>query len=137
MSLDQLTESSADKVVWSRLLVLQSKRLLLGCAQRRFRQTGTRDHWEKAERLRTEADEAQNAYRASQLEWGSPKTSEYWLVAYDRLIEKGNAVSAKLRSAASGLEAADRFEVATDVELLEDLIKSWRESVRALMATSP
>jgi hypothetical protein len=26
--------------------------------------------------------------------------------------------------------------VATDVELLEDLIKSWRESVRALMATS-
>jgi hypothetical protein len=42
----------------------------------------------------------------------------------------------KLRSAASGLEAADRFEVATDVELLEDLIKSWRESVRALIATS-
>jgi hypothetical protein len=83
-----------------------------------------------------QTDDAQHAYRAALLKWGSTETSDYWLVAYTKLIEKGNTLIAKLRSAAQELPPTDRVQMAVEVAVLEDAVERWREQIRASMAAA-
>ena len=117
-----------EDIVWSRLLVLQSKRLLLGCALRRVRRTGSRaDRW-WAVRLRADADRAEDAYRASQATYGSTRPSAYWVAVCRRMIDQGEASTARLKADVPGLSAGERFERATDLQMLEELVDQWRLS---------
>lgn len=125
-----------EHVITSRLLILQSKRLLLHSAQRRLQQTGIQSMRRRVEALRLETDMAQHSYRLSVLKWGSPQQPDYWLVAYARLIDMGQALSTKLRAAVEELPSAEHAQVEADVEMLEDIIEHWVESMREAMASA-
>lgn len=129
-------ESVAEAIVTSRLLVLQSKRLLLTSTETCLVKQGNEQLRARAGRLRTQTDEAQHAYREALLKWGSPGTPDYWPVAYTKLIEVGTALIAKLRSVPRRLSPTEGFEVATEVEMLEDVVNKWREEVRASMSAA-
>ena len=124
------------QVVNGRLLVLQSKRLLLISSERRLNQSGPDSLRGRVERLRAETATAQYNYREAMLRWGSPQLDDYWPVAYGRLIEMGSSLSGKLRSSIDDLPPDERYEVSTDVEMLEKMVGRWSKSMRAAMAAS-
>lgn len=125
---------TARAIVSSRLLILQTKRLLLNSSQRRFDALGLDTLRQRVERLRLETDLAQHAYRATMLAYGSPAHADYWLVAYARLIEMGRALTSKLRDSAMSLAPAERYQASADVEMLETLIERWTEEMHRSMA---
>jgi hypothetical protein len=131
LSEGRVPESVGEAIVTSRLLVLQSKRLLLTSTENCLVKSSPEQFHERAGRLRAQTDSAQHAYRAALLKWGSPETPDYWLVAYTKLIEKGTALITKLRSATQELPATDRLQMATDVEVLENAVERWRQEMRA------
>ena len=126
----------ADEILSSRLLVLQSKRLMLNSVQRRFEETGLESFRKRSEKLRVESELAAHVYRRSMLELGSPETMNYWTVAYGRLIERGHLLTRRLRDAAVQLPVTERYELSADVEMLEEIIGGWTESLRRSMAAS-
>jgi hypothetical protein len=114
----------------ARLLVLQSKRLLLASNERRFRLREGKVLREAGERLRGEIDGAQTAYRSALVRLGSPSTPGYWPAAYSHLIERADHLSGRLKSAAADTPQARRYEIAVEVEVLDQLIGEWRDSLR-------
>lgn len=131
-----MKRQAAQSIISSRLLILQSKRLLLNSLQRRLESHGYDFLRSRIARLRAETETAQYLYRSSMLAWGSPADVEYWLVAYSRLIEVGNVVADRLREANEHLPPAERFQVAADVEMLEHMISMWTETMRESMASA-
>jgi hypothetical protein len=125
---------AAEALIGSRLMILQSKRLMLTSARRRLEESGIESLRQRVEHLSVETEQAQHAYRRTMLGFGSPDRPEYWLVAYGRLIDAGSALVGRLRRAADDLPAAERYQVSTDVEMLEGIIDQWSRSMRATMA---
>jgi len=125
----------ARDIITSRLLILQSKRLVLRCQRRRLDAT-TEALRQKVEQLGLEADEAQHRYRATMLAWGSPQFPDYWLIAYARLIEMGSVLTTRLREATTQLPLGERYQVSADVEMLESIVDTWTESLREEMAAA-
>jgi hypothetical protein len=136
MRVGRVPESVGEAIVSSRLLVLQSQRLLLASTENCLVKPGPEELSERAGRLRTRTETAQHEYRAALLKWGSTERSDYWVVAYSKLIDKGTALINKLRSASEELPPTDRVQMATEVEVLEDAVQRWREEVRASMAAA-
>ena len=126
--------TAAHKVIQSRLLVLQGKRLMLSTCERRLDQHGTEALRRRVDRLRLETSEASHLYMTSVLQWGTADTSEYWVVAYARLIEMGQALTTKLRHAACELELHERYHVSADVEALEEILDDWSGRMRRSMS---
>jgi len=124
----------AETLIGCRLMILQSKRLMLNSARRRLERTDMDELRQRVEELRAEIDHAHHAYRQTMLGYGSPDRPEYWLVAYGRLIDAGSALVGKLRLAVDDLPAVERYRVSTDVEVLEAIIDQWGRSMRASMA---
>ena len=124
----------AGELIQSRLLILQSKRMMLNSYQRRLDDLGTDALRKRVEQLRLESDRAQHRYRATILAWGSAKDADYWLVAYSKLIEMGNNLTSKLREATEELPASERYEVSADVEQLEEIVRDWTTRMRRSMA---
>jgi len=124
-----------ETLILARLLMLQSKRLILATLQRRLHNQQTESLLARVEHVRRETDDASDRYRDSMMTWGSPAIPDYWPVAYGRLAETADRLSAKLRRTAPDLPQADRFQLATDVEMLEVLAEGWRRSIRASMAS--
>jgi len=117
-----IARQTADAIITSRLLVLQSKRLMLNRALRQLEKSSDEARARKVERLRDEIESAQQNYRSSILAFESPDRHEYWLVAYGRLIDMGGALIAKLREAARDLPNDERYAASTDVEMLESIL---------------
>jgi hypothetical protein len=128
-----MTRSTADTLIGSRLMILQSKRLMLNSASRRLETSHLDSMRERVDHLRAETEQAQHAYRRTMLDFGSPERAEYWLVAYGRLIDAGSALVRKLRRAAHDLPVEERYQVSTDVEALEGIIEQWSDSMRSSM----
>ena len=124
-----------ERLISARMLVLQSKRLLLASSQRRLRD-GQPQLSNRVNQLTLEASEAQHSYRTTVMAWGPEASSQYWPVAYSRLVEVGEVLAAQLRGATRGMQPEKRFEVATEVEALEDFIKGWRTTLQRSMAPS-
>jgi hypothetical protein len=131
-----LRQSTANEIISSKLLILQSKRLMLTTAERRLILTGHEGLRSRVEELRRQAEQAQHAYRNSVLALEEPDHPEYWLVAYSRLIEMGSALTFKLRAAVTELPPSERYQVAADVEVLEGILAGWSESMRRAMAAA-
>ncbi len=125
----------ADTLITSRLLILQSKRLMLSSVQRRLDGSGIESLRKRVDRLKSETEHAQFSYRTTVLSIGSPRHHEYWPVAYSRLIEMGNTLCSKLRAATGSLSADDRYTASADVEALEHLVAHWKKSMRTSMRT--
>lgn len=121
-------------LITSRLLVLQSKRLMLNSVQRRLDDNASARLHDQLEKLRQEAELAQHSYRSCMLNFGTADTSDYWLIAYSRLIEMGNALALKLRETSKVLPVSERYEVSADVEMLERIVATWTQSLRMAMA---
>jgi hypothetical protein len=128
--------AAAASIIMSRLLILQSKRLMLTSAERRLSNAGGDSLRGRVKRLRGEAAAAQYAYTSSILAFGSAGDRDYWVVAYSRLIQIGRVLTLRLRECAAGLPVAERYQASTDVEELEDIVKSWTDSMHASMAAS-
>ena len=119
-----------DSIVSARLLVVQSKRLMLSSLLRRFRIRGEHSLGERTDRFRDEADRANRNYRSAVLNWGPATSPEFSLVAYGSLVDLAESLVLELRGNIGALPARDQFELATEVEVLEDLIDKWRRSAR-------
>jgi hypothetical protein len=128
--------ASDQEVISARLMILQSKRLMLGSLERRLSRSNPDDLQIRAETLRREAAHALDMYRGSVLAYGSPSHADYWLVAYGRLIDMGNALTKKLREATVTLPPEERYEISADVEMLEFIVGAWTESMRTAMSES-
>jgi hypothetical protein len=124
----------AESLISARLLMLQSKRLILATLERRFRKEPLDGLRARVEQLRDETESAQDHYARSLLRWGTAQTPEFWPVAYHRLIEMADQLSTRLRRASAGVPPSARYELAAEVEMLETLVDDWRQSVRASVA---
>ena len=129
-----MKQQTAELIITSRLLILQTKRLMLNSAIRRLGDLDIDSLRRRVEDLRTETERAQHVYRSAILRIGSPEQHEYWLVAYSRLIEMGNGLAKKLRDAAADLPLSERYQVSTDVEMIESIVANWMEAMRTAMA---
>src|SRR5260370_20606926 len=76
-----------DSIVSARLLVVQSKRLMLSSLLRRLRLRGERSLRERTDRFRDEADRANRNYRSAVLNWGQATPPEFRLVASGSLLD--------------------------------------------------
>jgi hypothetical protein len=128
--------AGVEAIITGRLLVLQSKRLLLSSALRRLDRTPDKARRRVAERLRSDIGSAQSTYRSTILNFESPESHEYWLVAYGRLIDMGGALVARLRGAVPDLPQDERLAASADLEELEAIIRGWTESMRESMTGS-
>lgn len=123
-------------IITARLLILQSKRLMLASLERRLADTRLQQLRDRADALKGEAAAAHHNYKTAMLRYGAPDHAGYWLVAYTRLVEVGNALTKQLTTAAAELPANEQYEVSTDIEMLERIVGRWREGVREAMAES-
>jgi len=119
-----------DSIVSARLLVVQSKRLMLSSLLRRFRLRGEDSLRKRTDRFRDEADRANRDYRSAVLNWGQATSPEFRLVAYGSLVDLAESLVLELRGTLGGLQPRDQFELATEVEVLETFIDQWRRSAR-------
>jgi len=124
----------SESVVTGRLLVLQSKRLMLASRERRLQMRKTDVMRDMVDRLREEIDRAQRAYRSALVRLGSPMMPDYWPATYSHLIERADDLSGRLRSAAADAPQTGRYEIAVEVELLDQLIGEWRDWLRTSIA---
>lgn len=130
----QVARDATRHVITSRLLILQSKRLMLNSLRRRLRSVpGEYEILQQVDHFRGEAQRAEHAYHSTVLKFGSPEDSDFWLVAYSRLISQGGNLISKLQLATPSLSPAQRQEVATDVNSLEKILEGWTESMRKSM----
>ena len=120
----------AESIVTSRLLIVQSKRLMLASAARRFGLHGGDSLEKRSEHFRTDTARAHKSYQAAVLTWGQTTSHEFRIVAYTSLIVLAEKLVFELRGTIGAMAAGDRVEMATEVEVLEDLIEEWRQSAR-------
>jgi hypothetical protein len=123
-----------DSIITSRLLVLQSKRLMLDSIERRLDVWNSAGMRRRCDELRAETDAAQDRYRRALLAWGSTEDVDYWVMAYSRLIAKGNIIVKKMREANLTLPPAERYQVSADIEMMEHIVEDWTGSLRRSMA---
>jgi hypothetical protein len=122
-------------IISSRLLILQSKRLIMISIQRRVDQgVASPEMYSRYAQLRLEAATAQNRYATAIIHWGSPEQNDFWVVAYSRLIEKAHLVIGRMRAAAPGLPLNERYQLSADVEMMEHLSAGWAKSMREQMS---
>ena len=124
----------ADRILTSRLLVLQSRRLLLASAETDLVVNVTDEARSAVQRHKGEVQRAQRLYNEAVLRWGEPVSPQYRLVAYTSLVAKAERLTVVLRGAASNFPHADRTELLADVESLRTIIASWNEVLRDAMA---
>lgn len=120
---------TGDLIVMSRLLILQSRRIMLGSTQRRARDVGSTAFHARVDRLQREADQAHDDYRKSVLAWANPSTSQFWVVAHASLIESAETMADGLRARAVELPISDRLAVETDAREVDGIVRRWRASL--------
>lgn len=125
-----------ESIITSRLLVLQSKRLMLDAIERRLDSWSSPYVKRRFEELRIETDAAQDRYRRAVMDWGSTDDIDYWVMAYSRLIDKGNVIVKKMREANLALPPMERGQVCADIEMMEQLVEDWTGSLRRSMAAA-
>ena len=124
-------------LIMSRLLVLQSKRLLVNSVQRRLEAAPSGSEQSgRLSRLRMEAQHAQHAYQTAVLRLGSPESDDYWVVAYSRLISAGGSLVRRLREAAAQLPLEQQGEASAEADALQEIVDRWTECKRKSMAAS-
>lgn len=122
-------QSTGEMIVMSRLLLLQSKRILLASCLNKLRFTGNELLRHRVAELQGGADRALADYRKAVLGWASPETAQYWLVAHQSMIEGAEELIGHLRESAGELPQPDRGEVGGDIVRLEEIIQRWRISM--------
>ena len=122
---------TGDLIVMSRLLVLQSKRLLIASCTNKLRATGDDRFRRRLASLQTDSETALSEYRRAVLDWAAPETAQYWLVAHQTMIEGAEELVTHMRASADELPQPDRGDIGDDIVRLEAIIERWRGSMVA------
>jgi len=131
---DVILERAAQEIIASRFLIVQAKRLLLSSAYRRHLHVENRSTpRDVIARLEGELERADRRYRTAVLEHASPASADYWIIVYARLLEVGEDLTEKMRTAAVELPPGARFEVSTDIEALQLILERWNASMKRSM----
>jgi hypothetical protein len=120
------------RIVKSHALVFQSKLLLLNVANDSYRRTRTKKDLERVEHFRSELHHAEAALGTTGPDELAVENGDFWLQIYADLIDCATGSLDRMRSAMSSHEAADRFETATDVQMLEELIAQWTSRMESI-----
>ncbi|HET7465868.1 MAG TPA: hypothetical protein VFL29_04325 [Candidatus Dormibacteraeota bacterium] len=126
---------AGEQIVMSRLLVLQSRRMMLASCLRRSQVANRPALTERVESLQGAADKAHADYKAAVLAWAHPETPQFWMVAYATMIENAESVVDELRTRSSELPISDRMLVERDATELKGIIKRWRSNLMRPQAT--
>src|SRR5438477_12300759 len=94
-------ESVAELLISAKLLMLQSKRLLLASVERRSKQKGRDSLRVETDGLREEAKTAHEQYCAYVLTGGAPATPDDWPVACGRVVETAAKLGAQVGGAST------------------------------------
>jgi len=124
---------AGDQLVSSRLLILQSKRMLLTGAKRKMNASGSEQARADVGRYEAAVAQAHARYNETVLRWGSADTAQYRLIAYGSLIVKAERLRASLLVAGGPMSPADRRELISDVAVLNSIIANWRGLSRQSM----
>jgi len=127
-----LSASSGMRIAKSHALMFQSTLLLLNAANHSYRRTRTRKDLKRVEHFRSELHRAEAALRGTGLGEPGLEDGNFWLLIYADLIDRATTSLDGMRSAMSSREAADRFETATDVQMLEELIAQWTSRMQLI-----
>ena len=127
-----LSASSGMRIAKSHALVFQSKLLLLNAANHSYRRARTRKDLKRVEHFRSELNRTEAALRRTGLDELASENRDFWLQIYADLIDCATASLYRMRSGMSSREAADRFETATDVQMLEELLAQWRSRMQLI-----
>jgi hypothetical protein len=120
------------KIARSHALMFQSNLLLLFAANRSYRRTRTRKDLKRVEHFRSELHRSEGALRRIGLDEPAPENGDFWLQIYANLIDCATASLHRMRTGMSSSEAAVRFETATDVQMLEELIAQWTSRMQVI-----
>src|SRR5436190_14069224 len=127
-----LSASSGMRIAKSHALMFQSKLLLLNAANHSYRRTRTRKDLKRVEHFRSELNRTEAALRRTGQDELALENGDFWLHIYAELIECATAALDRMSSGMSSREAADRFETATDVQMLEELLAQWSSRMRLI-----
>jgi hypothetical protein len=119
-------------IVKSHALTFQSKLLLLDVANHFYRRTRNRNDLKRVEHFRSELHRSEAALRRAGLDELAPENGDFWLGIYAELVDCATAALYRMRPAMSSGEGADRFETATDVQMLEELIAQWTSRMQLI-----
>jgi hypothetical protein len=116
----------------SHALMFQSTLLLLNAANHSYRRTRTTKDLKRVEHFRSELHRSEAGLRWTGLDELQSESSEFWLQIYADLIHCATASLDRMKSAMSSREAADQFETATDVQMLEELLAQWTSRMHVI-----
>ena len=127
-----LSASRGMTIAKSHALVFQSKLLLLNVANHSYRRTRARKDLKRVEHFRSELHRTEAALRRTAPGELALEKGDFWLQIYADLIDCATGSLDRMKSAMSSREAADRFETATDVQMLEELIAQWTSRMQLI-----
>ena len=127
-----LSASNGMRIAKSHALMFQSELLLLNAANHSYRLTRTRKDLKRVEHFRSELNRTEAALRRTGLDEHALENGDFWLQVYAELIDCATASLARMRSGMSSRDAVDRFETATDVQMLEELIAQWMSRMQLI-----
>ena len=127
-----LSALSGMRIAKSQALMFQSELLLLNAANHFYRRTRTRKDLKRVEHFRSQLNRTEAALRKTGRDELALENGDFWLQIYAELIDCATASLDRMRSAMSSREAADRFETATDVQMLEELVAQWTSRMRLI-----
>src|SRR5438874_13525913 len=127
-----LLASSRMRIAKSHALMFQSKLLLLNAANHSYRRTRSRKDLKRVEHFRSELNRTEAALRRTGQDELALENGDFWLHIYAELIECATAALDRMSSGMSSREAADRFETATDVQMLEELLAQWTSRMQLI-----
>jgi len=116
----------------SHALMFQSKLLLLNAANHSYRRTRIGKDLKRVEHFRFELHRAEAALSRTGLDELASETGDFWIQMYADLIDCATASLVRMKSTMSSREADDRFETATDVQMLEELIAQWTSRMQLI-----
>jgi hypothetical protein len=127
-----LSMSSGMRIAKSHALMFQSKLLLLNAANQFYLRTRARKDLKRVEHFRSELHRTEAELRWTGLDERAPQDGSFWLQIYADLIDCATASLDRMTAAMSSREAADQFETATDVQMLEELITQWTSRMQTI-----
>jgi hypothetical protein len=127
-----LSASSGMCIAKSHALMFQSMLLLLNEANHSYQRTRTRKDLRRVEHFRSELHRTEAALRRTGLDELALENGDFWLQIYADLINCASASLDRMRSGLSTREAADQFETATDVQMLEELLAQWTSRMQLI-----
>ena len=121
--------STGELIVMSRLLILQSKRMLLSSAEKALVERESPGVRQRVERLRGETARAHETYRKVVLDWAPANSAELCSVAVGGSADAVQSLANRLREMSGGLPRGEQLEFAADIACLEQIAMRWRRQV--------